>query len=181
MWNLWCTHWHWDGFLSEYFIFPLSVSLRQWTTVFIIYILLLREGQTWEIVEFVGKLYLSLNGGTLVGQVLLCCWLMSCCRRCWYHSDVTGLWDGTVQSICTGHFQILRGIWNSEYSNASFYTGSVSKYKMLLSLECSLFYQRITCTLSMGFFAGFPGIIHHVLGLIFSSVLMICINQFFIN
>jgi hypothetical protein len=29
MWDLWWTKWHWDRFFSEYFGFPLSVSLHR--------------------------------------------------------------------------------------------------------------------------------------------------------
>jgi hypothetical protein len=32
MWDLWWTKWHWDRFFSEYFGFPLSISL-QWCSI----------------------------------------------------------------------------------------------------------------------------------------------------
>jgi hypothetical protein len=45
MWDLWWTTWHQDRFLSEYFGFPLSISLHQCSTLIFIHIWFLAEGQ----------------------------------------------------------------------------------------------------------------------------------------
>jgi fluoride ion exporter CrcB/FEX len=48
MQDLWWAKWHCDRFLSQYFAFPLSVSLHQCFVLIFILALLLSEGQAGE-------------------------------------------------------------------------------------------------------------------------------------
>jgi hypothetical protein len=48
---MWWTEWHWDGFFSKYFSFPLLVWFYQCSILILIFVLALPEGQTdeaWE-------------------------------------------------------------------------------------------------------------------------------------
>jgi len=42
---LWCTKWHWNRSVSQYFCFPLTISFRQSSTLIFISVLLLPNGQ----------------------------------------------------------------------------------------------------------------------------------------
>ena len=99
-----------------------------------------------------------------------------CCRRLL----PSGPWARIIQTLSTGDFQLLRGIWNSKYSPAAFIQGQLVIIKLcsVQTVVCSVNESR---TLSIYFFsAGFSiiCIMNRFLGCLFSPVLMICSNLY---
>jgi hypothetical protein len=117
MCDLWCTKWHWDGVLSQYFCFPLSVSFHQCS----VYMLLLAERQTGEAWEPSKKQCSLRNRGALRREVLLRCF---CLRRvstvdlarsegspCYV--PCVGAWHQFVQFVCRWFYRWLKAMRKS--------------------------------------------------------------------
>jgi hypothetical protein len=115
MCDLWCTKWHREGVLSQYFCFPLSVSFHQCSILIFIYMLLLAERQTGEACELSKKLFPFQNRGALHSEVFLRCF---CLRRvntvyiarsegtpCYV--TCVGEWHQFAQFVCRWFYQWL--------------------------------------------------------------------------
>ena len=70
MWHFWCTKWHWDRFISQNFIFALSVSFHHCCILIVGYMLLLPEGQMVKAWRPLRKKY-SFGNRAAVGRKVL--------------------------------------------------------------------------------------------------------------